>query len=56
MLRPGGSDGPNSGGWELVDAAGNHLNVSSADEIAINSINQTLRPYTPPAAPDPQPE
>jgi hypothetical protein len=56
LLRPAGSDGPGTGGWELVDADGNHLNVTSADQIAINSINQTLRPYTPPDAPEPQPK
>ncbi|MEA5365410.1 DUF499 domain-containing protein [Amycolatopsis sp., V23-08] len=30
-------------GWELVDADGDSLAVSSADQIAITSINQTLR-------------
>ncbi|MGD1225784.1 DUF499 domain-containing protein [Streptomyces krungchingensis] len=36
-------------GWELVDADGNQLDVSSPGQIPINSINQTLRPGVPEA-------
>lgn len=32
-----------NGDWELVDADGQRLEVSSAGQITINSINQTLR-------------
>ncbi|MEU2727726.1 DUF499 domain-containing protein [Streptomyces griseoviridis] len=34
-------------GWELVDADGNSLDVSSPGQISINSINQTLRRRAP---------
>jgi hypothetical protein len=43
-------------GWELVDADGNPLDVSSPGQIQINSINQTLRRHLAPIpTPDPEP-
>jgi hypothetical protein len=55
LIQPAGAAGPGTGGWELVDGTGQHLNVTSAEQIAINSINQSLRPYAPTTATQPEP-
>ena len=44
LLKPTGHAGDGTGGWELVAADGSILEVNTPQQLAINSIQQQLRP------------
>lgn len=44
LLQPADQAGKGTGGWELVAADGSVLEVNSPQQLAINSIQQQLRP------------
>ena len=46
LTRPAGHAGEGTGGWDLLDGAGNRLDPQSPDEIAIQSIQQTIQRHT----------
>jgi hypothetical protein len=54
LIQPPGHAGEGTGGWELVDRAGTRFSPDSPGQLAINSIQQQLRPARP--EPEPEPE
>ncbi len=47
MVQPPGHAGEGTGGWELVASDDTVLHVDNAKQIAINSVQQTLRKVSP---------
>jgi hypothetical protein len=55
LIQPASHAGASTGNWELVDSSGARFSPESPGQLAINSIQQQLRPARPPT-PESEPE